>query len=167
MFIQNQFGIIQNLQMSPIAQISFLLKTSYDSFLRSEIALSSINLHYLEIQLAVLEISKHYEQNFSCKKGDIPFNFQDGPWHRDTYNLNGPSNTDGSYDDSLVMKLKPFYYTCLIPLDDITEENGRTEFLVGSHHHTYNEAKGGLISEFFFYFCSNLQTEGVPWAQSR
>ena len=47
--------------MSPIAQISFLLKTSYDSFLRSEIALSSINLHYLEIQLAVLEISKHYE----------------------------------------------------------------------------------------------------------
>ena len=42
MFIQNQFGIIQNLQMSPIAQISFLLKTSYDSFLRSEIALSSL-----------------------------------------------------------------------------------------------------------------------------
>jgi len=67
---------------------------------------------------------------------------KDGPWHRDTYNLNGPSNTDGSYDDSLVMKIKPFYYTCLIPLDDITEENGRTEFLVGSHHHTYNEAKG-------------------------
>ena len=65
------------------------------------------------------------------------------------------------------MKLKPFYYTCLIPLDDITEENGRTEFLVGSHHHTYNEAKGGLISESFFYFGSNLQTEGVPWAQSR
>ena len=54
--------------MSPIAQISFLLKTSYDSFLRSEIALSSI-------QLAALEISKHYELNFSCKKGDIPFNF--------------------------------------------------------------------------------------------
>ena len=65
----------------------------------------------------------------------------DGPWHRDTYNLNGPSNPDGSYDDSLVMKLKPFYYTCLIPLDDITSENGRTEFLVGSHCLTYNEAK--------------------------
>jgi len=66
----------------------------------------------------------------------------DGPWHRDTYNLNGPSNPDGSYDDSLVMKLQPFYYTCLIPLDDITEENGRTEFLVGSHRHTYAESKG-------------------------
>ena len=92
------------------------------------------------------------KSNFNCKKGDIPFNFQDGPWHRDTYNLNGPSNTDGSYDDSLVMKLKPFYYTCLIPLDDITEENGRTEFLVGSHHHTYNEAKGGLISESFSFW---------------
>ena len=58
---------------------------------------------------------------------------QDGPWHRDTYNLNGESNPDGTYDDSLVMKLKPFYYTVLIPLDDITEENGRTEFITGSH----------------------------------
>ena len=117
---------------------------------------------YVEIQLAALEISKHYELNFSCKKGDIPFNFQDGPWHRDTYNLNGPSNTDGSYDDSLVMKLKPFYYTCLIPLDDITEENGRTEFLVGSHHHTYNEAKGGLISEFFFIFAQISKQKVSP-----
>ena len=65
----------------------------------------------------------------------------DGPWHRDTYNLNGPSEPDGSYDDSLVMKLQPFYFTCLIPLDDITDANGRTEFLVGSHHQTYAEAK--------------------------
>lgn len=54
----------------------------------------------------------------------------------------GPSNPDGSYDDSLVMKLNPFYYTVLIPLDDITEENGRTEFIVGSHRLTYNEAQG-------------------------
>ena len=66
----------------------------------------------------------------------------DGPWHRDTYNLNGPCNPDGSYDDSLVMKLKPFYYTILIALDDITEANGRTEFIVGSHHLTYKEAVG-------------------------
>ena len=39
------------------------------------------------------------------------------------------------------MKLEPFYYTCLIPLNDITEENGRTEFIVGSHRLTYEEAK--------------------------
>lgn len=66
----------------------------------------------------------------------------DGPWHRDTYNLNGPSNPlDGTYDDSLVMKLNPFYYTILIPLDDITEENGRTEFIVGSHRLTYAETQ--------------------------
>jgi len=66
---------------------------------------------------------------------------KDGPWHRDTYNLNGESNPDGTYDDSLVMKLKPFYYTVLIPLDDITEENGRTEFITGSHRLTYKEAR--------------------------
>ena len=76
--------------------------------------------------------------------------------------MNGPSNTDGSYDDSLVMKLKPFYYTCLIPLDDITEENGRTEFLVGSHHHTYNEAKGGLISESFFILAQMSKQKVSP-----
>ena len=69
-------------------------------------------------------------------------NSTDGLWHRDTYNLNGVSNPDGSYDDSLVMKLQPFYYTCLIALDDITEENGRTEFIVGSHRLTYKEAMG-------------------------
>ena len=84
-------------------------------------------------------------EHLNFKRVNIPFYSQDGPWHRDTYNLNGPSNPDGSYDDSLVMKLSPFYYTCLIPLDDITEENGRTEFLVGSHHHTYEEAKGKFI----------------------
>merc|ERR1719419_1531828 len=42
------------------------------------------------------------------------------------------------------MKLNPFYYTCLIPLDDITEENGQTEFIVGSNKLTYKEAKGNL-----------------------
>ena len=29
------------------------------------------------------------------------------------------------------MKMTPFYFTCLIPLDDITEENGQTEFIKG------------------------------------
>ena len=64
---------------------------------------------------------------------------------RDTYNLNGPPNPDGSYDDGLVMKMNPFYYTCLIPLDDITEENGQTEFIKGSHNLTYQEAKCSKI----------------------
>ena len=49
--------------------------------------------------------------------------------------MNGESNFDGTYDDSLVMKLKPFYYTVLIPLDDITAENGNTEFITGSHRY--------------------------------
>ena len=84
------------------------------------------------------------ERRYLCDIGILMTNSHsnDGPWHRDTYNLNGPSNPDGSYDDSLVMKLKPFYYTMLIALDDITEDNGRTEFIVGSHHLTYKEAMG-------------------------
>ena len=84
------------------------------------------------------------QERYLCDIGILVTNSHsnDGPWHRDTYNLNGPSNPDGSYDDSLVMRLKPFYYTCLIPLNDITEENGRTEFISGSHRLTYKEAKG-------------------------
>ena len=83
------------------------------------------------------------KERYECDIGILVTNphGNDGPWHRDTYNLNGPSNADGSYDDSLVMKLEPFYFTCLIPLNDITEENGRTEFIVGSHRLTYEEAK--------------------------
>ena len=84
------------------------------------------------------------QSRYLCDIGIIVTNAHstDGPWHRDTYNLNGPSNPDGSYDDSLVMKLNPFYYTCLIPLNNITEANGRTEFIQGSHRLTWNEAKG-------------------------
>ena len=84
------------------------------------------------------------QSRYLCDIGILVTNAHstDGPWHRDTYNLNGPSNPDGSYDDSLVMKLNPFYYTCLIPLNDITEANGRTEFIQGSHRLTWNEAKG-------------------------
>ena len=43
------------------------------------------------------------------------------------------------------MKMSPFYFTCLIPLDDITEENGQTEFIKGSHNLTYQEAKNNEL----------------------
>lgn len=52
-----------------------------------------------------------------------------GVWHRDAYSLFD--------DESIDMQLKPFYYTILIPLDDLAldqETGGRTtEFILGSH----------------------------------
>jgi len=88
-------------------------------------------------------INSCLQRRYICDIGILLTNSHgnDGLWHRDTYNLNGPSNPDGSYDDSPVIQLKPFYYTCLIPLNDITEENGRTEFMVGSHKCTYADCK--------------------------
>jgi hypothetical protein len=52
--------------------------------------------------------------------------YVDGKWHRDAYSF---------FDDEEIdMKLKPFYYTVLIPLFDIIEESARsTEFILGSH----------------------------------
>ncbi|CAK0892018.1 unnamed protein product [Prorocentrum cordatum] len=42
-----------------------------------------------------------------------------GPWHRDTYDLFG--------DDRIDVSLPPFYYTILIPLVEMTTENGLAE----------------------------------------
>jgi hypothetical protein len=53
-------------------------------------------------------------------------NDSNGRWHRDAYSLFDNEEID--------MKLKPFYYTILIPLDNIDVESGRTtEFITQSH----------------------------------
>lgn len=49
-----------------------------------------------------------------------------GPWHRDTYAMFDDS-------DAIVVTLPPFYYTVLIPLTELTKENGATEIIIGSH----------------------------------
>ena len=48
-----------------------------------------------------------------------------GYWHRDAYSLFN--------DETIDLSLPPFYYTMLIPLDNIDEYSGGTEFVLGSH----------------------------------
>ena len=48
-----------------------------------------------------------------------------GFWHRDAYSLFN--------DETLDLSLPSFYYTMLIPLDNIDEYSGGTEFILGSH----------------------------------
>jgi ectoine hydroxylase-related dioxygenase (phytanoyl-CoA dioxygenase family) len=62
-------------------------------------------------------------------------------FHRDTNTL-GNSDTSGR---SLI-GVDDFYFTTLIPLDDVTVENGATEFLVGSHRAT-SDTFGDLKTE--------------------
>jgi ectoine hydroxylase-related dioxygenase (phytanoyl-CoA dioxygenase family) len=69
-------------------------------------------------------------------------NSNNGPWHRDTININGDADENGNYDDSVMVHyLQPFYFTILIPLVPLNKTNGTTEFIKGSHKLTYDEAK--------------------------
>ena len=63
-----------------------------------------------------------------------------GPWHRDTYSLFGCEKQD--------QDLPPFYLTLIVPLQEVTEDLGPTDFVLGSHSSlwakTLQEGKEGL-----------------------
>jgi ectoine hydroxylase-related dioxygenase (phytanoyl-CoA dioxygenase family) len=64
-----------------------------------------------------------------------------GIWHRDVVNICGESDKNGNYDDSkMVHDFEPFYFNVLLPLVPLNNENGSTEFILGSHKATYNES---------------------------
>lgn len=92
-------------------------------------------------QLIKMKLKSHY----SCIVGAVPAVplSDNGPWHRDIYPLfdDGDGN-NGCYDDSIETKIMPpFYYTLLIPLENITLFNGSTEFILSSHKSSYEESK--------------------------
>jgi len=64
-----------------------------------------------------------------------------GDWHRDTKPLFS--------DYSLDVKLPPYWYTLFIPLDDISEENGTTEFILGSHVQDFTDHPSHLPKSQF------------------
>lgn len=65
--------------------------------------------------------------------GAIPSLSGSGPTaiHRDVYPILNTS--EGNNLDSIDISLPPYYLTVFIPLVEITEENGPTEFVKGSH----------------------------------
>eukprot|EP00927_Polykrikos_kofoidii_P029234 TRINITY_DN25315_c0_g1_i1.p1 TRINITY_DN25315_c0_g1~~TRINITY_DN25315_c0_g1_i1.p1 ORF type:complete len:267 (+),score=46.16 TRINITY_DN25315_c0_g1_i1:38-838(+) len=82
------------------------------------------------------------KDNYSHYAGALTSNAASdyGPWHRDTYEL---------FDnDSIDVALPPFYFTVLIPLVEFTEENGATEFIVGSHRMRAEGAKAEGLERF-------------------
>lgn len=66
--------------------------------------------------------------------GALPSHAQSatGGWHRDIYSLFESEEID--------IGLPPFYLTMLIPLVELTPENGATEFIRGSHRQTIGQA---------------------------
>lgn len=66
--------------------------------------------------------------------GAIPSHSGSGPTdlHRDVYPM---LNTSKDYNlDEIDINLPPYYFTVLIPLVKLTQENGPTEFVKGSHN---------------------------------
>jgi ectoine hydroxylase-related dioxygenase (phytanoyl-CoA dioxygenase family) len=55
----------------------------------------------------------------------------DGTWHRDIYSL--------FENDEFDIAMPNFYFTMLIPLVNITDEDGPTEVIVGSHKTAYHK----------------------------
>merc|ERR1719483_1265869 len=55
-----------------------------------------------------------------------------GPGHRDTYSLFGCEEQDQG--------LPPFYLTLIVPLQEVTEDLGPTEFVLGSHKTAWETA---------------------------
>ena len=71
----------------------------------------------------------------------------EGPWHRDTYLL---------FDDETIdIRLPPYYFTVLIPLVAVDDQNGATEFLKGSHKQTCREALDLLQHQPSFQPCAS------------
>ena len=86
------------------------------------------------------KIKKNYSKSFGLLTSSPESN--NGHWHRDVVNICGDSDDNGVYDDSKMVKnFEPFYYTVLIPLVELTKENGTPEFIEGSHKLTYQESK--------------------------
>lgn len=65
--------------------------------------------------------------------GAIPSLGHSGPtaWHRDVYPI--LNNTEGQNLSEFDIDLPAYYFTVLIPLVTITEENGPTRFIKGTH----------------------------------
>jgi len=80
-------------------------------------------------------VEKGLNQDFHRVTGALPIKGNEestGDWHRDTVPLFSP---DIDY------KLPPWYYTTLVPLQDLTLQNGATMFIPGSHKCCYEDAK--------------------------
>ncbi len=77
--------------------------------------------------------------------GAIPSAPGSGPTdlHRDFYSI--LNTTPGMDLSPFDRDLPPYYLTVLIPLMEITAENGPTEFIKGSHRHLHVEEEGSEI----------------------
>ena len=79
--------------------------------------------YYGGLPIETISSSYNIDSNFiDCCSVELDRN---GYWHRDAYSLFN--------NEELDLSLPPFYYTILIPLNNIDAHSGGTEFILGSH----------------------------------
>ena len=124
----------KNLYKGKLLSVLELNKGRYDIYLNN----NNIILDNKINELLSDFIKKNYRVNWGILTSNIESG--DGDWHRDTVNIDGDSNNDGSYNDyNMVHNMNPFYFTILIPLVPLNKKNGSTEFIKGSHKLSFDE----------------------------
>ena len=80
-------------------------------------------------------MEKYLVADYDHKVGALPSvgKSDAGPWHRDIYSLFDNEQIDVSLPD--------FYFTLLIPLVPVNQENGATEFILGSHKQAFSDVE--------------------------
>lgn len=137
--ISNEVKNIREVVMARISQMDRPLKTYSDiaerELGRLDYRCGFTNAIFTEIATPVIQLVKQLSPqiDFRYYWGAIPALGGSGPtpMHRDVYPV--LNVTEGNNLDKLDINLPPYYFTVLIPLVEITHENGPTQFIKGSH----------------------------------
>jgi len=124
------------------AEIMKLEKGRYDFNWKMNEGVFSSN-KFLKPKRLYSLIKEVLESDFFAEAGALPTfpGAKNGGWHRDVYTLFN--------DENLQLDLPPFYITVLIPLQDLDNYIGGTEFIENSHRlfQSNFEGKMGYIPE--------------------
>ncbi len=137
--IEKEVYKIRAIVMAKIANMDRPLKTYSDiaerELGRLDYRCGFISPVFTEIAKPIVHIIKSISPyiDFKYYWGAIPALGGSGPTplHRDVYSI--LNTMEGNDLDYLDIGLPPYYFTVLIPLVDITSENGPTQFIKGSH----------------------------------
>lgn len=135
----NEINHIRNYVMSKISKMDRPLKTYSDiaerQLNRLDYRCGFHSAIFNEVGASIMELVKHISPTIDFRPywGAIPSLSGSGPtdMHRDIYQIQNTAK-DNDLDDYDV-NLPPYYLTVFMPLDQITLENGPTEFIKGSH----------------------------------
>jgi ectoine hydroxylase-related dioxygenase (phytanoyl-CoA dioxygenase family) len=124
---QRNYGSIRRRSKFRGSTVMFLTSGRYDLALDHGIFQSR---KFLENKKVLTIVNSLFKTGYTSYAGSVPSQpgSLDGYWHRDVWSLFNDSKLEGT--------LPIFYITVLIPLVDLTKENGPVEIKIGSQRET-------------------------------